>query len=110
MTLIGAQKNGHRSFAKYNSSLTANFTFSLRAEIAVWAVHLVTLKHELLELQHRTRLPIFYSALCERCQKHVISFNTFFPPTEEFCSNSPNQGDGPQGGSLENPEGQLFTP
>jgi hypothetical protein len=31
------------------------------------------------------------------------------PPAEEPCSNSPNLGDGSQGGSLENPEGQLFT-
>src|SRR5277367_416391 len=31
------------------------------------------------------------------------------PPIEEPCSNSPNLGDGSQGGSLENPEGQLFT-
>ena len=32
------------------------------------------------------------------------------PPTEESCSDSPNLSDGSQGGSLENPEGQLFTP
>jgi hypothetical protein len=31
------------------------------------------------------------------------------PPTEEPCSNSPTPGNGSQGGSLENPEGQLFT-
>jgi hypothetical protein len=31
------------------------------------------------------------------------------PPTEEPYSNSPNLGGGSQGGSLENPEGQLFT-
>jgi hypothetical protein len=31
------------------------------------------------------------------------------PPTEEAYSDSPNPGDGSQGGSLENPEGQLFT-
>jgi hypothetical protein len=31
-------------------------------------------------------------------------------PTEESCSGSPNLSDGSQGGSLENPEGQSFTP
>ena len=31
------------------------------------------------------------------------------PPTEESCSDSPNPSDGSQGGSLENPERQLFT-
>ena len=69
-------------------------------------MHSVTPKHKLLELQRRTRLPIFYSAFCEQgisnclyitmafrhyltyaissaryfsCQKNVVSFNTFFP-------------------------------
>jgi len=32
------------------------------------------------------------------------------PPTEESCSSSPNLSDGSHGSSLENPEGQSFTP